>query len=86
VECRVVSGRVLHVSVSDTDGDGDMHLLLASGSSTTAPGISLVKIPRRLRPPKAPAFMSWVSIRGAVLPGGHGEDELHAERVQVGPR
>jgi hypothetical protein len=82
VTCAVVTGRVLHVSVQDQDGDGDMHIVLASRGSETAPLVAVVKLPRWLRPRRRPGLMSWVSARGYLAPGAHGERELHASTVR----
>lgn len=82
--CAIVSGRVLHVSTRDSDGDGDMHLLLASSTSITGPLLTVVKIPPAAQPGRRPPLMTWVSVRGYETTGGHGERELHARSVRYG--
>jgi hypothetical protein len=79
--CGAVSGRVLHVSLRDSDGDGDMHLVLASTASTTGPLFAVVKVPAWRRPPHPPSLMSWVSVKGRLFRGAHGEWEIEAQTI-----
>jgi hypothetical protein len=85
VECRAVSGRVLAVHRYDEDGDGDLHLLLASRQSVTRPGLSLVKFARRRRPAHVPGFGDWVTVLGVVVEGSHGEDEVAVSFSNITP-
>jgi hypothetical protein len=74
--CREVAGRVLRVERTDPDGDGDMHIVLASRDSLTLPGISVVKFARARRPAAPPPIGAWMSVAGAVGKGAGGESEL----------
>ena len=76
VRCHDVSGRVLRVDRSDSDGDGDLHLILSSRESVTWPGVSIVKIPANRRPRSIPGFGDWVEVLGYTYRGDHGEQLL----------
>src|SRR4051794_35578157 len=81
VRCHHVSGRVLYVDRSDSDGDGDVHLFLSSRASVPGPGMSVAKTPREARPASIPGFGDWVEALGYVYRGDHGERLLDGVRV-----
>jgi hypothetical protein len=72
-------------SAADEDGDGDLHLLLASRQSVTRAGLSLVKFARRRRPAHVPGFGDWVTVLGVVVEGSHGEDEVAVSFSNITP-
>jgi hypothetical protein len=82
--CREASGRVLYVEAVDPDGDGDMHLVLASRQSLTWPGITVLVIPRAKSPASVPRFGRWVRAIGLLNTGSHGETTLDAREFKLG--
>lgn len=81
--CREANGRVLYVEALDPDGDGDMHLVLASRQSLTWPGVTVLVIPRAKRPKSTPHLGRWVSAIGVPNTGSHGETTLNALRFEL---
>jgi hypothetical protein len=82
--CHSVTGRVVAREETDPDHDGDLHLVLASRESLSAPGVTILKIPRALRPDKLPGFGHWVTAIGFTFRGEHGRDQLQVRRMIVG--
>jgi hypothetical protein len=82
-QCREAAGRVLYVEAVDPDGDGAMHLVLASRQSRTWPGVTVLAIPRAERPSSPPHFGQWVSAVGLPNIGSHGEATLNALRFEI---
>jgi hypothetical protein len=84
--CRSVRGRAIHVERVDPDGDGDLHVVIVSRQSVTAPGVTVIKVPRRKRPDHIPSVGDSVAAAGPTERGAHGEDEIKAVAVRVLPR
>jgi hypothetical protein len=82
--CQKANGRVLYVEATDPDGDGDMHVVLASRRSFTWPGVTVLVIPHDERPSGTPHFGEWVSAVGLPTTGSHGEATLNALRFDLG--
>jgi hypothetical protein len=78
--CAAVTGRVLYVEAVDPDGDGDAHYVLAGGN-VTAPGVSVIDVPRDLRPRRLPHTGDLVSAAGPVYTGSHGQHQIEAVDV-----
>jgi hypothetical protein len=78
--CAAVTGRVLYVEAVDPDGDGDAHYVLAGGN-VTAPGVSVIDVPRDLRPRRLPRTGELVSAAGPVFTGSHGQHQIEAVDV-----
>jgi hypothetical protein len=74
--CRAVAGRL--VRVDDESRDGSAHLVLLGRSSMSTRLITVVKIPRPVRPAKLPGWGSWVSAIGHPDVGADGRIELVA--------
>lgn len=81
--CRSVEGRVVFAEAHDSDGDGDAHFVVVDSQGITLPGLTAVKVPRRLRPHPLPGLGDLVSAAGRVQVGSHGEDEIKALEVHV---
>jgi hypothetical protein len=81
--CRVATGRIVYVERVDPDGDGDVHFVLASRASITAPGISAVDVRKGLRPKPLPAPGDRLSAAGPVQVGSYGQRQIHALRLRV---
>jgi hypothetical protein len=81
--CRTASGRVTYVEAVDPDGDGDAHLVLVSRQGVTAPGISVIDVPRGLRPRRLPRIGDRVSAAGPVYTGSYGQRQIEAVQVHV---
>lgn len=75
--CRSATGRVIYVEAVDPDGDGDAHYVLAGGS-ITAPGVSVIDVPKRLRPRRLPKAGERVSAAGPVYRGSYGQRQIEA--------
>jgi hypothetical protein len=75
--CRTATGRVVYVEAVDPDGDGDAHYVLAGGS-ITAPGVSVIDVPKRLRPRRLPRPGDRVSAAGPVYRGSFGQRQIEA--------
>ena len=75
--CRSATGRVIYVEAVDPDGDGDAHYVLAGGS-ITAPGVSVIDVPRHLRPQRLPRTGERVSAAGPVYRGSYGQRQIEA--------
>ena len=75
--CRSATGRVVYVEAVDPDGDGDAHYVLAGGS-VTAPGVSVIDVPRQLRPRRLPRTGERVSAAGPVYRGSYGQRQIEA--------
>lgn len=81
--CRSAEGRVVFVEAHDSDGDGDAHFVVVDSQGITLPGLTAIKVPRRLRPHPLPGLGDLISAAGGVQAGSHGEDEIHAFEVHV---
>ena len=82
--CQVVSGRVIWVAKHDSDGDGDLHVVLASRDSVTGPGISVVKFARAIQPIKDPSPGDFLSAAGTRYGGASaGEKVLEVARYRI---
>jgi hypothetical protein len=75
--CRVATGRVIYVEAVDPDGDGDAHYVLAGGN-ITGPGLSVIDVPRDLRPRRLPRPGDAVSAAGPVFTGSYGQRQIQA--------
>lgn len=75
--CRSATGRVMYVEAVDPDGDGDAHYVLAGGA-ITAPGVSVIDVPKRLRPRRLPKTGERVSAAGPVYRGSYGQRQIEA--------
>ena len=83
INCKRAGGRVLYVESVDPDGDGDAHVVLASRQGITLPGVTIVDIPRRLRPARLPRRGDRVGASGPVFPGSRGQSQIEARRLRV---
>jgi hypothetical protein len=83
--CRAVRGTVLYVERVDPDGDGDLHVVVDSGS-ITLPGMTAVDVRPDLRPRRDPRVGDRVSAAGPVQPGSYGQSQIHALKFRVHPR
>ncbi len=81
--CRSVEGRIVFVEAHDPDGDGDAHFVILDAQGITLPGLTAVKVTRRLRPRPLPGFGDLISAAGPMQTGSHGEEEIHAREVHV---
>jgi hypothetical protein len=79
--CSEATGRVIAVEAVDPDGDGDAHYVLAGGS-ITAPGLSVVDVPRELRPRRLPRIGDEVTAAGPVYTGSYGQRQIEAIEVR----
>lgn len=84
--CRTGAGRVLALESVDPDGDGDLHLVLASSDSITLPGITVLDVNKDLRPKVDPRVGDWAAGAGPVYPGSHSQHQIQVERIVVWPR
>ncbi len=84
--CRAVRGRIIYAEDVDPDGDGDAHFVIVSGDSVTAPGVSVVKIHRSMRPSTLPRVGDSLSAAGTIDKGSHGERQLVAVDVHSSAR
>jgi hypothetical protein len=82
--CRSASGRIVYVERVDPDGDGDAHFVLASRQSITFPGISVIDVPKDLRPEPLPGLGDEISAAGPVLRGSYGQRQIQAVELRVG--
>ena len=83
--CRVVTGRVVLVETIDPDGDGDLHVVVAAGG-ISAPGVTSIDIPPRLRPRRDPRLADVVSAAGPVQRGSIGQRQIHALDLAIARR
>jgi hypothetical protein len=84
--CRAAIGRVIYVEAVDPDGDGDLHVVLASREQITGPGITVVDVERALRPRHVPRVGDTVAAEGPVYRGSHGQRQIEADRVRFSRR
>jgi hypothetical protein len=85
--CRAAQGRVIALQSVDPDGDGDLHLILASSTSITLPGVTVLDISKRLRPKHDPRIGDWAAGAGPVQRGSYRQRQIHViTRVAVDPR
>ena len=80
--CRSASGRVLYVESVDADGDGDLHVVLASSEGISAPGITAVDVKPALRPRRDPRVGDLVAAAGPVYRGRFGQRQIEATAVR----
>jgi hypothetical protein len=78
--CAAASGRVIALEAVDPDGDGDLHVIVAGGS-TTLPGVTVLDVSRDLRPRRDPRVGDWAAGAGPVYTGSHGQRQIQVERV-----
>jgi hypothetical protein len=84
--CKAAAGRVVGLESVDADGDGDLHLLIASRTSITLPGITVLDINKDLRPADDPRVGDWAAGAGPVYTGSYGQSQIQVERVVFDPR
>jgi hypothetical protein len=84
--CQAAQGRVLSLESHDADGDGDLHLILASDASVTLPGITVLDVSKDLRPARDPRVGDWAAGAGPVYSGSYGQHQIQVERVVYDPR
>jgi hypothetical protein len=80
--CRSATGRVLYVESVDADGDGDLHVVLASAEGISAPGITAVDVKPALRPRRDPRVGDLVAAAGPVYRGRFGQRQIEATAVR----
>ena len=80
--CRSATGRVIFIEARDPDGDGDLHVVLASSQGITAPGVTVVDVARRLRPRRDPRAGDLVAAAGPVYRGSYGQRQIEADAVR----
>jgi hypothetical protein len=80
------SGRIAYVEAVDPDGDGDAHFVLLDRDGVTAPGITVVDVPRDLRPRPLPGIGDRLSASGPVMTGSFGQRQIEATEVSVPAR
>jgi len=83
--CRAAQGRVIGLESVDPDGDGDLHLILASSQSITLPGITVLDVNKDLRPARDPQVGDWAAGAGPVYSGSYGQSQIQVEAVAVWP-
>lgn len=83
--CRAAQGRVIGLESVDPDGDGDLHLILASRQSITLPGITVLDVNKDLRPARDPKVGDWAAGAGPVYSGSFGQSQIQVEAVAVWP-
>jgi hypothetical protein len=84
--CARASGRVIALESVDPDGDGDLHLILASRSSITLPGVTVLDVSRRLRPRRDPRIGDWAAGAGPVYTGSYGQHQIQVTKLVVDRR
>lgn len=84
--CRAAAGRVVGLESVDADGDGDLHLLIASRTSITLPGITVLDINKDLRPARDPRIGDWAAGAGPVYNGSFGQSQIQVDQVVYDPR
>jgi hypothetical protein len=82
--CRRASGRIVYVERVDPDGDGDAHFVLASESSITGPGITVIDVRADLRPDPLPRPGDDLAAAGPVQTGSYGQKQIEAVAVETG--
>jgi hypothetical protein len=75
--CRAVRGTVVYVESVDPDGDGDLHVVVDSGSITLG-GMTAIDVRPELRPRRDPRVGDRVSAAGPVQTGSYGQSQIHA--------
>jgi hypothetical protein len=80
--CRRVRGTAVYVEHVDPDGDGDLHVVVASGS-ITLPGMTSIDVAVDLRPKRDPQIGDRVSAAGPVETGSYGQSQIHALDLHV---
>ena len=84
--CTAAQGRVVGLESVDPDGDGDLHLILASSEAVTLPGITVLDVNKHLRPRHDPQIGDWAAGAGPVYSGSFGQHQIQVEQVVVWPR
>jgi hypothetical protein len=81
--CRSVRGTAVYVEHVDPDGDGDLHVVVSSGS-LTLPGLTSIDVAVDLRPKRDPQIGDRVSAAGPLETGSYGQSQIHALELHVG--
>jgi hypothetical protein len=81
--CHEVTGRVVVSENVDSDKDGDLHLVLLSKQSISGPGVSIIKVPREMRPAHVPGFGTWITAVGFTFQGQRGKQELQVRQMHA---
>lgn len=68
-----------------SDGDGDLHLILASSDAVTLPGITVLDVNEDLRPTHDPHVGDWAAGAGPVYRGSYGQRQIQVEHVVYDP-
>lgn len=83
--CRSATGRVLYIESVDPDGDGDLHVVLASEQQVSGPGITIVDVKPALRPRRDPRAGDLVAAAGPVYRGSYGQRQIEAVDARFKP-
>jgi hypothetical protein len=84
--CRSAGGRVIAIQSYDPDGDGDLHVIIATRTSITLPGITVLDVNKHLRPKVDPHAGDWAAGRGPVYRGSYGQKQIQVDKVVFRPR
>ena len=69
----------------DADGDGDLHLILASRPGVTLPGVTVLDVNKDLRPARDPQVGDWAAGAGPVYRGSYGQRQIQVDQVVYAP-
>jgi len=83
--CQAASGRVISLESVDADGDGDLHLILASRQGVTLPGVTVLDVGKDLRPAHDPQVGDWAAGAGPVYRGSYGQRQIQVDQVVYAP-
>ena len=69
---------MLYIEAVDPDGDGDLHVVLASPQQVSGPGVTIVDVKPALRPRRDPRVGDLVAAAGPVYRGSYGQRQIEA--------
>lgn len=80
--CAAATGRIVYKESVDTDGDGDLHLVIIGGD-VTGPGFSVLDVSKELRPARDPAIGDLASGAGPVFRGSYGQRQIQVTELRL---
>jgi len=82
-DCASTSGRIVFVERVDSDGDGDLHVVVGDRRGVTLRGLTAIDVSKALRPRRDPRVGDEATAMGPVQTGSYGQSQIHALKFRT---